>query len=117
MVVVDYLAGILRDNWTTYSGWLSLGTTTTESINVTSTTINDVISTVQRQSISYPSNKKFTAEYLLDANSGNGVVLRRIGIKQTSTTTNVITLSNIPEIDKNNLIEVAIEVTLEVDNE
>ena len=117
MVVVDYIAEILRDNWTTYCDWISVGTSTTESINVTSTTINNVAVTASKQSIAYPSTKKFTIEYLVSANDANGQVLRRIGIKNNSTTSQVITLSNIPEIDKNNLIEVALEVTLEVDNQ
>lgn len=117
MVVVDYTATQLRNYFTTLTNWMSIGTSTTETISVTSTTINNVITTVSAQSITYPSVKKFTREYLVGANEANGEVLRRIAIKTIDGTSQVITLSNIPEIDKNNLIEISIEETLEVDNE
>jgi hypothetical protein len=117
MVVVDYTATKVRDNLTTLSNWLSIGTSTSDAITISSTTINSVVTTIQVTDTSYPSSKKFTNEYLLDANTANGSIINRIAIKETSTTTQVITLSNLPEIEKNALIEIVFDVTLEVENE
>ncbi len=117
MVVVDYTAGQIRDDLTTLALYVSVGSSTTETISITSTTINSVITTVARSSISYPSSKKFTGEFIFGSGVGNGEVFRRIAIKDSSTTSQVISLSNVPELDKNNLIEVVYEVTFEVANE
>lgn len=117
MVVVDYAAKSMRDYFTSLTDFLAIGTSTTETINVTSSTLAGSITTVAKQSISYPDDKTFTLEYILPAGASNGNTLRRIAVKNTLATTQVITLSNIPSLDKNTLVEVAFEVTLEVDNE
>ena len=117
MAIVNNLATIVRDNMTTYALWLSVGTTTSESISIASTTINGVVTTVARESISYPSAKKFTSEFLVPSGSANGFVFKRIAVKDSSTTSDIISISNIPDVDKNNLIEVAFEVTFEVINQ
>jgi hypothetical protein len=117
MVVVDYTANAVRNYFTTLANALSIGTSTTVAITISSTTINNVAATVSRAAISYPDTKTFITEYLLSATDANGSILRRIAIKENTTTTQVITLSNIPDLEKNSLIEVSFEITAEVSNE
>lgn len=117
MVVVDYTATQLRNYLTTQTDWLAIGTSIAESIETTSVTIDEVVANIQKVSISYPTTKSYTNEYLLDANTANGSTLRRIALKNVSTTSQVITLSNVPSLDKNNLIEVSYEYTILINNE
>ena len=116
MAFVDYSAGLVRDYVTTLTDYLAIGTTTTETISVTSTTINAVITTINKVAITYPSSKKYTVEYLLPSTAANGYTLRRIGTKANDTTTNVITISDVPSLDKNALIEISYNYTIEVVN-
>jgi hypothetical protein len=116
MVVVDNAAMLLRNYFTTVSDFLGISSSTTDTISVTSSTMASTFTNISASSITYPSDKKFTREYILDSLSSNGEFIRRIGVKNTSTTTNVMTLSNIPELEKNASIEVSFEVTLEIDN-
>ena len=116
MVFVNNAAELIRDYTTTLTDYLAIGTTTTETISVTTTTINDVITTLSKISTTYTGQKKYTVEYLLPSTAANGYVLKRIATKNSTTTTGVITISNSPEIDKNPLIEVSYNVTIEVDN-
>ena len=116
MAFVDYAAGKVRDFTTSLTKVLAIGTSTSESIAITSTTINAVITTLPLSSISYPGAKNFTLEFLLPSTEGNGYTLRRIATKESESTTNVITMSNVPALDKNSLIEVSYEITIGVDN-
>lgn len=117
MVVVDYAARRVRDYFTTLTDFLTIGSSTTETISITSSSISDAITTIAKASISYPSDKKFTVEYVIDALSSNGTTFRRIATKETTTTTMVISLNNIPRLDKNNLIEVAFDSTFVIENQ
>lgn len=117
MVIVNYAARRVRDYFTTLTDFLTIGSTTTETISITSSSISDAITTIPKASISYPTDKKFTAEYVINSLSSNGTTFRRIASKETTTTTMVISLNNIPRLDKNNLIEVAFDSTFIVENE
>lgn len=117
MPVVNKLATIIRNDLTTYTNWLALGTTTTDTISIASTSLSGEYTTLPIQSISYPSDKKYTVEFILGPNQGNGQTYKRIALKETSTTTDVVTISNIVALDKNELVGAAFEVTLEVINQ
>lgn len=116
MVLVDKTATVIRDYLTTVTEWLAIGTSTAQSIETTSETIEGEILALPRASISYPTIKQFEAEFLVDANSGNDNTIRRIALKETSTTTVVVSLSNVPTLAKNDLIELVYNVTLQVIN-
>jgi len=116
MAIVDYTATQVRDQLTTLSNYLAISSSTTDSIVVSMTTINGIFTTVARDSVSYPSTKKATYEFVLPSGASNGQIIRRIAILSSASTSQIISVSNIPELEKNSLVEVSFEVTFEVIN-